>query len=80
MIPKIAAPLYTQEAINMAKAAVVLCVIGCLAARRTSLVPAWGTLLHGWCDALDNSKPSVGEGESEVLGFLREVWDEGVQS
>jgi len=30
-----------------------------------------GTLLHGWCDALDNSKPSVGEGESEVLGFLR---------
>jgi hypothetical protein len=32
------------------------------------------------CDALDNSEPSVGEGESEVLGFLREVSDEGVQS
>jgi hypothetical protein len=31
-------------------------------------------------DALDGSEPSIGQGSSQVLGFLGEVGDEGVQS
>src|SRR5271166_1702867 len=31
------------------------------------------------CNALDGAQASVGEGKGEVLGFLTEVGDEGVQ-
>ncbi|MDT5276483.1 MAG: hypothetical protein QOG95_3415, partial [Mycobacterium sp.] len=32
------------------------------------------------CDGLDSSESSVREGNGEVLGFLGEIWNEGVQS